>query len=243
MKKLLFYSVCVLSLFFTSHATQAGVWISDAPHNGYHYQTTVFLQEEFLTGSTTSGSIGSLGWQSVGGVTTLVSLVPNHIGIIRRDTTATLNTLTSLQHYFNVATAWEVATEFRLVWIVRVNTVDANTQVRVGSAVSPSSQPLFNGAYFEKLDTDTNWFFVTVNNSVFSTRIDTGIPVNTDWTNFRIEKTPTSARGYINHALVATSTTNISSYGHAMVQIYNTAAASKTIDIDYCELTVNGLTR
>jgi len=212
----------------------AEVWISSAPIAGYFYDREVVIQEEFLSGSTSSATSGSIGWQLVGGTTTLGGGVVDHPGFLRRDTSAVISTLTSLNHFTGTATAWN-QNIYLVRWIVRPNNIDANTTLRIGSFSSFLANPPSDGVYFEKLDADTNWFFVTRAGGV-QTRTNTGVAVVADWTELTVQRNSTSAWGSINKSVVATHTTNLSLNGHAVTQIINSVAASKTLDHDYCEI-------
>lgn len=215
----------------------AGVWISDAPQSGYNYRSSVFLQDDFVSGATAAGIIGTLGWYTSGGTTNLQNGEANHPGIVRRNTSTTISTLSILALQTGIVSPI-VSSTYSVRWLIRLNTVDANTTVRIGSLSSYSTNPPSDGAYFEKLDADTNWFFVTRQASV-QTRTDTGIPVSTSWIELTIHSYGASAWGVINNTTVATHTTNITTQVHPAIHLINSVAESKTMDVDYCDFQMN----
>lgn len=209
----------------------------------YDYRNAIEMQEEFGTGSTSSGLIGQLGWFSAGGTFSLIDSEANRVGIVRKDTSASSGTVSHLilsgnQRFYNANNTlqWK--------WIVRPNQIDANTTIRVGQSLTCTISPITTGIYFERLDADTNWFAVT-NEATSATRTDTGIVATAAWIIFSIEKVSnTSVRFYINNVIVATHTTNLpSTQNSPCAQIVNSAAASKTMDFDYWETKITGITR
>lgn len=207
--------------------------------------TRVWLQEEFSTGSNANGSVGALGWAFSGGTITMQTSEAGRPGIIRRDTGATINTNATLSARFTAgAGSFHANDTFDVVWIVRVNTVDANTQVRAGAGNDITANPPNDGVYFEKLAADTNWFSVTRSGGT-QTRTDMGVAVTTGWVRLRVRRSSGSAIAFsIDGGAETTHTTNIP--GTAQMpgaQIFNTAAASKTIDYDYFDLLITGLSR
>lgn len=208
----------------------------------YNSTTSMIFQEDFISGPLTTGQIGLMGWQAVGGSSLLLTSEANHPGIFQRNTSAVANTVTTLSHYFGIATAWE-ATTYEVRWIVRPNNTDANATWRFGSMSSFVSNPPAFGVYFEKIGAETNWFTVSRVSAV-QERQDTGIAiVEGAWYNFRVVVTALSVKFYLNHVLVATHTTNIPTFGQAAVQGVNLAAEAKTVDIDFCEVIVTGMNR
>lgn len=210
----------------------------------YDYRTSVQLQEDFLGGSTTSGAIGRHGFGSGGGSTTFLASEANRPGIVRRDTSAASGTVASLSLYPASSSALDPAWPTDELWIVRPNTNDANTTVRVGSLSSFGSSPPSHGIYFEKLDADTNWFCVTRAGGV-QTRVDSGVAVGTGWVTLRRQRTAAGVTFMIGTAAVGGlfTTTIPTAFLNPTVQIVNSAAASKTIDIDYFQINITGVSR
>lgn len=201
--------------------------------NLYAYKRRFTLQDDFTTGGQPTGTIGDLGWNSNGTLVVRPGEV-NHPGVIRLDTGAVSGTHERLN--FSLSSAFNVGFNHEITWVLILNTVDANTTVRIGAANSVAGAPPNNGIYFEKLDADTNWFAVTRANGT-QTRTDTGVAISTAYTAFKYVFNGTSVAFSINDTLVATNTTTIpiglmSPYTY----IINSAAASKTLDVDYFEI-------
>lgn len=213
----------------------AEVWISNAPQAGYLYNSQVYIQDDFIFGTTSDGSVGSLGF-NISGTLTAGPLVANRPGILTVSTGAVSGTIARL-NTFGGQTRYDVLNV--TTWVFNVVTNDINTIVRAGNSSSWGTDPPTDGAYFERLDTDTNWYCVTRAGSVSATRIDTGIASSTTYRKFTVVTSASQVLFYIDNVLVGTQTTNIPSAGTTIVpgiHIKNSAAASKSINIDYFEL-------
>lgn len=209
--------------------------------NLYRYQNTIMLQDDFSFGGNSSGIVGNLGWTLGAGSITGQSSETNAPGIFRLGTTAVSGTIGRL--LFNGTALFPLSFPQETISICRLNNNDANTTVRIGYVNSSSANPPNNGVYFEKLDADANWFCVARAASV-ETRVDSNINVNTSFNKFRIVRTTTSVQFYINDQFVTEITTNIPTIDITpCYQIVNSAAADKTLDIDYFQLVMTGLTR
>lgn len=201
----------------------------------YDYRTCVQLQDDFLSGGNTTAVVGALGWHFVGGVYAVQASEAGHPGIGRRNTTAASGTV-SYTILNNTKQDILTAGPLDLLWVARLNDIDANTTARVGAGYLVNLAQPTNGQYFEKLDADTNWFCVTRAAGV-QTRTDTGVAVNTAFHTFSIIRTGSSVRFELDGVVVATHTTHIPSQALTpAIQIINSAAADKTIDLDYFEL-------
>lgn len=207
----------------------------------YPYKSTIELQDDFLSGTTASGSVGTLGWSSAGTITTQVS-VANRLGVYRIDTGAVSGTQARIN--FISSALLDPALPTTQTFIARLNTNDANTTVRIGSANGISADPPIHGIYFEKLDPDVNWFCITRAGAV-QTRTDSGVPVTVNFEAFVISRKSTGVDFLINGVTVCPAqntnipTTFIGSY----FWIINSAAASKTMDVDYWDIRLTGLVR
>lgn len=205
----------------------------------------VSWQEDFQSSGTTNTVIGSYGWATVGGTLTNTAAEASHPGIVTRSTGTTSGTTAATYLRSTAATGvFLPADTFDLVWIVRLNTNDANTTMRVGAGNDASVSPPANGLYLEKLDADTNWFVVARASST-QTRTDTGVATGTGWNKIRIRRVDASTVGFtLNAGSEITITTNIPTAAlQPMHQIVNSAAAAKTCDLDYFDLLLTGLTR
>lgn len=219
------------------------VWSSDIrtqQSNLFPYRSVSFYQDDFNTGTTTNGNIGSIGWQAVGTITNLASEI-NRPGIIRFDTGAVLGTAARV--HFSSSSAFEGSLPHIINLAVRLNTNDANTTTRIGSSSSVGANPPTGGIYIEKLDTDTNWFCITRSAAV-QTRTDSGIAVSTSFITSSYRRTSSNVQFFINNTLVCTHTTNVpTTFLSPIVYIINSAAAAKTFDIDYADIQIYGLSR
>lgn len=211
----------------------------------YNYKTGYRFQDDFLSGNVTTGSLGNLGWGTGGGVaaTSPVSEA-NHPGILQRSTGGSSGQTAYLHLAFTQGDL--LAGSADMTFLVRLNTNDADTLVRVGSMYLINTTPT-DGLYFEKLDADTNWFYVTrAASGQVGSRTDTGIAVSTGWITMRIVRNASATVAfYLNGAYIGQQTANIPSAQGTTpgLQITNSAAAIKTIDIDYFEITTTGMTR
>lgn len=211
----------------------------------YDYRSTVAYQDDFLSGSISSGAVGKLGWTVAGGTTTSQASLQDHPGFFRRDTSAVISTLAYTALYPN-SSALHTTTRAEWLFITRLNTNDGNTTVRVGAGNSFAAAPT-DGIYFEKIDGDTNWFCVLRASSV-ETRVDSGVAVGTGWVEMGFKKLPST--GGITFLVdkvpvcTAIALTNFPTAGlDPIVHITTSAAASKTIDIEYFEMILSGISR
>ena len=202
----------------------------------YPFHNVIELQDDFLTGGVSSGTLGSLGWFMAGGTNTGVAGEAGAPGIFRKETSAVINTFGALL-LSGTQTAIDAASLHDSLWRARLNTNDANTAVRIGYSNTCTVNPT-NGYYFEKAAADTNWFAVT-NNGGVTTRTDTGIAVDTNFHYFYVVKQSASVLYSIDSGAFTTITTNIPATDEQpCAQITNTAAANKTIDFDYFQLRI-----
>lgn len=235
-----FFLILLLGLPFSFLAFGSDIQTQKDPL--YPYRNSVYLSDEFYGGTTSTGNIGSIGWSIGAGTATPSGGTVNNPGFYRLDTTAVINTLARI--FSQSTTINTLNKNHSELTIVRLNTNDANTIVRIGDSDGFSASPPTNGIYFEKLAADTNWFVVTRAAGV-ETRTDTGVAVNTSFNTFAFSVTSASVIFQLNYTTVATHTTNIptSTTGLNGWFITNTAAASKTLDIDYWQGIFTGLVR
>lgn len=209
----------------------------------YPYQSSIFLQDEFF-GSDTSVSIGSLGWSVNGGSTSNAAATSTRIGLLNRQTGAAIvNAYLFL--YSTTSQAYSPAFATDMTWIFRPNTVDANTEYRLGGFSGIVSNPPADGIYIEKVAADTNWFCVARNANV-QTRVDSGIAVTAStFYNLRHIRNSTGVQYQINGVSVCgTISTNLPTANISPdAMIASTAAANKTMDIDYFQVIWTGLVR
>lgn len=206
----------------------------------YPYQSMIELQDEFATGIASSGNVGNLGWNITGTVTAAVSAT-NRIGLYNLSTTAVSGTVARINWFAN--NIIDPASPTRATHIFRANHNDANTTLRIGSVANLSANPPDNGIYFEKLDADTNWFCVTRSATV-QTRTDSGIAVSTSFVNLTYNRTSSGVAFFIDNVQVCSQSANIpTTFLSPIFFIINSAAAAKTLDVDYYQIIVSGITR
>ena len=243
MVRILLRLIVVLGvLLATWPAFAAGVLTPAAnppDNNGlYDYRNTIALQEEFISGTAVTGSIGALGWTAAGGTISQAAPETNHPGILRRATSAVINTVALLRNISsNNAFVGGAAQNYQFRWIVRLNQTDADTKLRVGITEYCTADPCAYGMYFEKLGTDTNWTCVTRTSSV-ETKTDSSAAANTSWHTFHVIRSPSQADFYLDGALVCSNTTNLPGPTVQLLLdllLINTAAADKTVDVDYAD--------
>ena len=209
----------------------------------YPYRSSIFIQEDFISGNNINGTVGQLGWIVNGGTTTLIASIAGRPGLVRKDTSAVSGTIAQFTLYSS-SLAVDPASSHSVTWVSRLNTNDANTTIRLGAGNALTVNPPGDGIYIEKLDADTNFFCITRAGGV-QTRTDSGVAVNTSFNTVSYTRNSSGVQFRINNANVCSLiTTNIpTTFINPGMHIVNSAAANKNIDIDYFELVITGLTR
>lgn len=211
----------------------------------YDYRTSCFQKDDFTAGTGTSSNIGELQWTQSNGTLT-VPTAAGHPGIIRQDTGAGAGTLCCLVNASAGNPLWFANELFDMTWVVRLNTNDTDTQMRIGATSSGTGDPASNGIFVEKLYADTSWFGV-VRASAAQTRTAALAACSTNWLTVRIRQTTagTILFSLDGAAEVSQGGGNVPGATGLVpwIQIKNQSAASKTYDIDYYELTITGLSR
>jgi hypothetical protein len=208
--------------------------------------TTLDLVDDFISGFNTTGNVGSLGWNFVGGTIALQTGEASHPGIIRRDTSATISTTAYTQLRLTVSAGIFLASEFfDETWIFRLTQTDADTRVRIGFSSDWTTDTPVSGIYIEKILTDTQWFGV---GRAASTQTRTAALATVDaavWHNIRIRRIDATTVGFtLDAGAEVTVAANVPNVGVIPgFNIFNGAAASKTIDVDFFRLKITGLVR
>ena len=211
----------------------------------YDYRSVIAVQDDLMSGIASNGTCGALGFTTFNGNTIQNTSVFPNIGLYNRSTGAAPGTVTAfvLQGNTNslippTVVSWD------MLWILRLNNIDANVMARIGCMNSFTAAAPDDGVYFEKLDADTNWFCVTRAATV-QTRVDSGVACSTTpFVKFRIINTPTLSIFMMNDSVVASMSTNRPVvFTDPSTQIVTSNGVSKSMDIDYFELVVTGLTR
>jgi hypothetical protein len=210
----------------------------------YDYHTTLELQDDFMGGINSSGNVGNLGWGIAGGTTNYINTEPNRAGIIRRDSGSVSGTLTRMDLVVVTSGAFDPSHPHSVHAEMRLNQIDADTQMRWGSMSASSSITPVNGIYLERLGEDANWFCVTRQAST-QTRIDSGVAVDTEFHGSGYIRTSAGVQFVFGGVHVCgLMTTNIPTVAlDPAFQLTNGAAASKTYDVDYFEMKITGISR
>ena len=201
----------------------------------YNYKMTFSSQDDFLTGSQSSGSIGSLSWLSSGTITVQGSN-GSYIGRYQLDTGAVSGTMARIT--FASSANFASTKIHNMTWSIQFGSIDANTTIRIGAVNGIAANPPDFGIFFEKLDGDTTLFCVARTSAV-ETRVNTGYTLIANNTAILLYKRFSDrVEYYINGQLVATITTNVpSALISPIASIINSAAAAKTVIVDYFEMT------
>lgn len=208
----------------------------------YDYRNSLAVQDEFLAG-TSSGSIGTLGWAAAGGTLVQSPGTTSRPGLFTRTTSASINTLAYTNLNNTTANAIDPSSLYTQIFVLKLNQVDANTTLWAGMGASGQVSVPNDGIWFERRDADTNWQCVTRNTSS-QTKTDTGIAASTSYITMKIQRTTSNVIFSLNGAVVCTHTATIPTvFLNPGWLLTNSAAADKTMTIDYYEMTMAGLSR
>ena len=209
--------------------------------------TMIFVKDEFLahlfvnSGPPFNFASAGLGSGSV----TPQAAVAGRNGVLRISTDSVAN---DIEVFDQITTIMPIHTSdtFDILFIAKRVQDDANATTRMGlfNAGGTTSDPPTSGIYFERLAGDTQWFCVSRSAST-QTRSTAVASSDTNWHRFRLRRVDGSTIGCsIDGGTEQTNTTNIPSVATKMVmQEKTTAAAAKSLDIDYVDLLITGLTR
>jgi hypothetical protein len=214
--------------------------------------STLYLKEDFCSGNNVAGGIGELGWQTSNGTNLAIASEANHPGIFQRSSAAVANVVAEL--WLGGGTGlfvnFDPSTMFDMTWIVRPNVLDAETLIRFGFLFTVAGNPPTNGIYIERSTADTDFFGVTRSGAA-QTRtagLTGGALTATAWYRLRIRRVDASTIGFtVNANAEVLATASIpTALMYACSQVYyNTGGTlgAKTVDYDFFDLLVTGLTR
>lgn len=206
------------------------------------------LVDEFLFASTETGEIGELGWGFTNGTWNLVASEANHPGTCRRASTAvSLTVASAYPGGGGAAVNMRFDQLDEINWVVRVPTPVASTDIRIGLANDFTTNPPINGAYFEKLTADTNWFGVGRVSSV-ETRTDTGVAAAADaWVKLRLRRVSATVLGFsVNGGAEIQVAGNMPIDTTSLLpgfQIIPTTANARNLDVDFFSMRLAAQTR
>ena len=231
----------------TSNGAGAAPTFQDAGGGVTPSPETMVITDEFVGPQVAwyaGGNVaGDLGWK-INGTNSNIHSESGHPGISRITTTATTNNVAALS-LIPSRQLFVASDTFDATFIIRLNNSTCGSKVGFSFNTTQAEEfPSAEGIYFEKLIADSNWFVVT-RTSATQTRTDTTIAVSTNFIKFRIRRIDASTIGFtVNDGTEIEHTTNIPTGAlHAQVPIETGAAAAKTIDIDFFQMAITGLTR
>ncbi|CAA9256371.1 MAG: hypothetical protein AVDCRST_MAG83-2429 [uncultured Arthrobacter sp.] len=213
---------------------------------GEDFRVSMREFDDFISGNTSTGQLGSLGWSFAGGAATHPAAVAGRPGIVRRDTSATSGTYAYTGLRVSSTAGVIFGTDlFDVTFSVRLTQTDANTQARVGVSADPATNPSASGLYLEKLFADTAWFGVSRNASA-ETRTTTGVVVAANvWYRVRVRRISGTQVGVtLDNGAEILFTTNLPNVAlQPFFSISNNVATLKSMDVDYADIAVIGLAR
>lgn len=230
-------------------ALSSSYYVNVAASSGAAFDRNAPVEyDDFSTGSTGSGNVGKLGWALTNGTITYVNPPPaGRVGIARRTSSATANQvnafyprLTATAGIFLADALWDVT------FIVAFVTPNANLIARIGLADTPDGNPPTNGAYFEKLAADTQWFGVTRAASSQTRTAQMGTVPTTTYQRFRVRRISSTQIGFSidgGTETVATATLPGAVGSQPFFQITPTTTTAQIADIDWAQFGVTGLNR
>lgn len=205
--------------------------------------TSLRIIEDFVSGSNSTGAIGTYGWNTQNGIAFSIGGEDNHPGILERLTTGA-GVVTGLR--LNIITGSlniSILIPFTCVFVSRVNGVSGNETYRFGLLGNTQLDPPVDGIYFEKLTADTNWFIVSIAASV-ETRVATGVSVDEVFHKFSIYRTASTIVFKIDNVVVGTITTNLpQTRGDLGGHVISANGAAQSWDIDYIYFNQTGISR
>jgi hypothetical protein len=201
------------------------------PHRDYVVQV-----DEFCFGNTTTGRVGELGWLQVAtGSGTIAATVgvANHPGIY---TLSTGTTSGSTQRIDLTAEAYLPADIDSIQGIIRP-TVITSAKYRFGLLVSTGTLGEgSDGVYFSFSPADSaNWRAITESGGVKTATNTTVAVTANNWYFLELRRLSNGNwEFYVNNVLEATHSTNIPTAANEVTFVAeNTAAANKTLDVDW----------
>jgi hypothetical protein len=202
--------------------------------------TSVIIQDDFMFTNPIDSGIGTINWMNATGATPeMMYPEVNHPGIIKIKTSTTSNNYAYISMGGNGnGFGFHTTDMFDTTWIVRPNHADANTIVAIGIAGMGSDYPM-GGYVFERNVSEANWWAVSRTFATNHNRQDTGVAFTVGtWYKLRIRRIDASTVGFtINGGTELTTTTFMTNAASSLVAwIKTTAAAQKTIEIDYADL-------
>jgi hypothetical protein len=204
------------------------------------------FEDEFMCSSTETGEVGLHGWSFTNGSVQNANAEANHPGIATRRCGTTSGQVASFYPAGAGTTTRFLYSEWKeITFIICPVATNTDHTVRVGLTSDATSNTPANGVYFERLNTDTNWFRVTRAASS-QQRVDTGVAYAASWINLRLTKNGSQVDFYVNDALNGSNTTNIPAAATALlpfVQIIPSSTTARDVKLDYIKFSLSEPTR
>lgn len=195
-----------------------------------------FVRDHFLAASTESGEVGDLNWSFTNGSMVSSGAITGRPGAITRRSGTTASQIASL--HLGAAGPNTIATFANHgvnVWRFQLANTDL-ASFRFGSMTDLASNTPLNGCYFERLSTDTNWFFVTRSAGV-QTRTDTGVATSTGLITLRWRQISGTSVGWqVNGSVEQTVSTNIPAASSTLAigsQTIPTSTTARDVTLDF----------
>jgi hypothetical protein len=223
---------------------------TDGRHNlRQHGKTTSLVQDDFIAGSLTSGDIGELGWTLPSGTLAYGAGVASHPGVVRLSTGSTITTLAALVLRPSTTGLVLPADSFDMEFVLALHTMDTDTSIRFGLLDGYSGFNPTQGIWFEKAGAATAWYVACKDGSGTTGSTALAAPVADTYQRFRIRRINSTTIGFTigdlaNGASDYTITANVPTKALTpMLLLLNTAAADKSVDIDWFQLHITGMSR
>ncbi|MCS7126551.1 MAG: hypothetical protein NZ929_06565 [Aigarchaeota archaeon] len=197
-----------------------------------------WMSDHFNAGSTETGEIGELGWQTTTGTISQQSSEAGRPGIYRATTGTTSGNVANivLPSFIHSSDKFEIRVAVRVPTVTSVKVKIGLTSLATDGDIGASE----NGIFFHfDPSANANWRAVTVSAGTSTiTATDISVSANT-WYLLTIIRRTIARDGvnrvefYVNNVLKATHTSNISETSLDMAMVVETAtSAARTLDVD-----------
>ena len=231
MKKLLLALIILLTAS-TSFAVYPTEYLIGNP-------TFFYEDDEFISGTLTSGAIGKQGWNFDGSPTVTTSPLTDRPGAIRFMTPASSTTNNLCLKLCSATTG-------------KINFSNGFDTTVIISTVSWASSGSYIGYFISDVGVSSNYIGIHARptkanwqlNVTGSSLVDTGIAVtNGTWIKVRLYSNGSTVTCYINDILVATATTTASGQAQPVFQINTDDTTARGLDINYWNLIIPSVAR
>ena len=197
------------------------------------------LVDDFFSVSVETGETGALGWSFNNGSIAVHLSEQNHPGSFTRTTGATTDQISTLYlgaQINGTANAFRFDEFDEITWIIKLSQTSADFRIRCGIAAFSNDENLTHGVFFERMQTDTEWFGATENGSSGS-RTASLIANSTNWIKLKLRRINATTVGFsVNGGTEVTKTTDIPDAADTMmphITIIPSTANAKSVVIDF----------